>query len=118
VAYLVMRFLRGGSLEDQVKNGPLTLEAVVQLLEQIGAALHTAHRAGVIHRDIKPANVLLDEDGNNYLADFGIAKNLNLEDQTQAGAVIGSPAYLSPTTNLSRDSDGCSFETATRILPS
>lgn len=95
-AYLVMRYLRGGSLEDQTKKGPLALETVVRLLEQIGAALHTAHRAGVIHRDIKPANVLLDEDANAYLADFGIAKNLNLEDQTQAGEVIGSPAYLSP----------------------
>jgi serine/threonine protein kinase/DNA-binding XRE family transcriptional regulator len=89
VAYLVMRLLRGGSLQAKLKEGPLALDAVVLLLEQIGAALHTAHRAGVVHRDLKPANVLLDEDGNGYLADFGIAKNLNLEDQTQAGAILG-----------------------------
>ncbi len=99
VAYLVMRLLRGGSLADRLKEGPLALEAVVLLLEQVGAALHAAHRTGVIHRDLKPANVLLDEDGNGYLADFGIAKNLSdpsLEDLTQASAIIGSPAYLSP----------------------
>jgi serine/threonine protein kinase/DNA-binding XRE family transcriptional regulator len=96
VAYLVMRLLRGGSLKDSLRAGPLPLDTVCRLLEQIGLALHTAHRAGVIHRDIKPANVLLDEDSNGYLADFGIAKNLNLADQTQAGQVIGSPAYLSP----------------------
>jgi WD40 repeat protein/transcriptional regulator with XRE-family HTH domain len=101
VAYLVMRLLRGGSLQALLKDGPLALDRVTSLLEQIGAALHAAHRIGVIHRDLKPANVLLDEDGNGYLADFGIAKNLNVEDQTQMGAVIGSPAYLSPEQILS-----------------
>jgi len=101
VAYLVMRLLRGGSLQARLRDGPLALDVVISLLEQIGAALHAAHRAGVIHRDLKPANVLLDEDGNGYVADFGIAKNLNLESQTQAGAIIGSPAYLSPKQILS-----------------
>ncbi len=98
-AYLVMRLLRGGCLTDPLKNGPLPLDFFLRILGQIGAALHTAHRFGVIHRDLKPANILLDEDQNAYLADFGIAKNLgspNLEDQTQAGAFIGSPAYISP----------------------
>ncbi len=96
VAYLVMRLLRGGSLRDRLKRGPLALETVSQLLEQIGAALHAAHRAGVIHRDLKPANVLLDEDGNGYLADFGIAKNLNLEEQIRSGEMSSSSAYFSP----------------------
>jgi transcriptional regulator with XRE-family HTH domain len=99
VAYLVMRWLRGGSLVDQLREGPLPLETVAMLLEQIGAALHAAHRFGVIHRDLKPANVLLDEDGNGYLADFGIAKDLgdpDLEDPTRSAAIIGSPAYASP----------------------
>jgi WD40 repeat protein/transcriptional regulator with XRE-family HTH domain/tRNA A-37 threonylcarbamoyl transferase component Bud32 len=99
VAYLVMRFLRGGSLETLLKDGPLTTEVLLHLLEQICAALHTAHRVGVIHRDIKPANVLLDEDGNAYLADFGVAKDLTISktaDLTQDDVVIGSPAYISP----------------------
>jgi serine/threonine protein kinase len=59
----------------------------------------TPPTAGVIHRDLKPANILLDEDHNAYLADFGIAKNLgdpDLEGQTLAGTMIGSPAYASP----------------------
>jgi WD40 repeat protein/transcriptional regulator with XRE-family HTH domain len=99
VAYLVMRLLRGGSVEALLGHGPLPLETIATLLEHICSALHTAHRMGVIHRDLKPANVLLDEDHNAYLTDFGVAKNLgnpNLEAQTQADMLIGSPQYMSP----------------------
>jgi WD40 repeat protein len=58
-----------------------------------------AHRRGVVHRDLKPANILLDEDGNAYLADFGIAKDLGKQVspyQTDQTSVVGSPAYLAP----------------------
>lgn len=99
VAYLVMRLLRGGNIQSRLGEGPLPLEMTLHMLEQICAALNAAHRIGVIHRDLKPANVLLDEDNNAYLADFGIAKNLgspDLENQTQVDAVIGSPQYMSP----------------------
>ena len=99
IAYLVMRLLRGGSVSTLLKDGALSLETVNRMLEQVCFALHAAHRIGVIHRDLKPANVLLDEDQNAYLADFGIAKNLgnpNLADQTNVDMVVGSPAYLSP----------------------
>ena len=98
-AYLIMRLLRGGSLNELLKTGPLELSLIFQFLEQIGAALHAAHRFGVIHRDLKPANILLDEDQNAYLADFGVAKNLgspDLSNLTNADAIIGSPAYISP----------------------
>ncbi len=99
VAYLVMRLLRGGSLQGFLQQGSVGLETAVSLLTQISEGLHAAHRIGVIHRDIKPANILLDEDNNAYLADFGIAKNLgspNAEDVTQMGMMVGSPAYISP----------------------
>jgi WD40 repeat protein/serine/threonine protein kinase/DNA-binding XRE family transcriptional regulator len=98
VAYLVMRFLRGGSLADMLQSGPPAHPTIMRVLEQICAGLHAAHRAGVIHRDIKPANILLDEDGNAYLADFGIAKNLSEANGglTSGQIVIGSPAYISP----------------------
>jgi WD40 repeat protein/serine/threonine protein kinase/DNA-binding XRE family transcriptional regulator len=99
VAYLVMRMLRGGSVQRLLQDGQLQPDQVLRIIEQIGSALGTAHRAGVVHRDLKPANVLLDEDNNAYLADFGIAKNLsnpNIEDVTNADAIVGSPDYISP----------------------
>lgn len=97
-AYLVMRYLRGGSLRDALVNGPYDLEAAANLVDQISSGLIAAHRRTVIHRDLKPANILLDEDGNAYLADFGIAKDLTLmnDSVTEPDQLIGSPDYLAP----------------------
>ncbi|MBL8164813.1 MAG: protein kinase, partial [Anaerolineae bacterium] len=96
-AYLVMRLLRGGSLRDALQSGPFELRAAALLLDQIAGALSLAPRGGVIHRDIKPGNILLDEDGNAYLTDFGIAKDLNVSSShTQQDAIMGSLDYISP----------------------
>jgi WD40 repeat protein/DNA-binding SARP family transcriptional activator len=95
-AYLIMRFLRGGSLEDTLRDGPLDLERAAQILDQIGAGLGAAHHQGVVHRDVKPGNVLLDEEGNAYLSDFGIALETGAPEQTAGMMIRGTPAYLSP----------------------
>lgn len=98
-AYLVMRWMRGGSVQDALVQGPYPLAAVARLLDQIGAALAFAHRHGVVHRDLKPSNMLLDHEGNAYLTDFGIAKDLRSADLvhgTQPGMVVGSLAYTAP----------------------
>ncbi|MCC7206834.1 MAG: protein kinase [Anaerolineae bacterium] len=98
-AYLVMRWLRGNSLRDALKQGPFQPEAAAQLLDQVASALDMAHRHHVVHRDLKPANVLLDEEGNAYLSDFGIAKDVGDADgggQTASGVIVGSPDYLAP----------------------
>lgn len=96
-AYLVMRFLRGGSARDMLKaHGAWEVHDVSRLLDQITSALAVAHRNQVIHRDLKPDNVLLDEVGNFFLADFGIAKDMSSGSNYKTGPVIGSPAYFSP----------------------
>jgi len=98
-AYLVMRFLRGGNLQQLLQNGPLQPELTLRIMEHIGAALGAAHRAGIIHSDLKPANVLLDDDHNAYLADFSIANvlsNNSLSSKTHLDAIVETPNYISP----------------------
>lgn len=94
-----MRWLRGGSLSDALRShGPYDLESAASLLDQIASALATAHQHHIIHRDLNPRNILLDEDGNAYLADFGIAKDLLGAPSgiTQPDALVGTPDYLAP----------------------
>ncbi len=97
-AYLVMRWLRGGSVQDVIDEyGKVEIPQTGRILNHICEALVVAHRQGVIHRDLKPDNILLDENGNAYLSDFGIAKDLTVaQGITQNNAILGSPAYLSP----------------------
>src|SRR5262249_20925084 len=94
-AYLVMRWLPS-NVRIAVAEGAWSVETTARLLDQVAGALTVAHRQGVIHRDIKPDNLLLDEDRNVYLADFGIAKNLASMHVTDVDAVGDSAAYLTP----------------------
>jgi serine/threonine-protein kinase len=95
--FFVMRYIRGRSLEQLIHDaGPLPLPIVRSILCQVGSALTYAHRSQVVHRDIKPANILIDEDGNAVVTDFGIAKVAALPGQTHSGALVGTPAYMSP----------------------
>jgi serine/threonine protein kinase len=96
--YVVMRYLTGGTLSGMISRSPdgIALDALAPIISQVAEALDFAHRHGVIHRDIKPSNVLLDEDGNAYLADFGIAKVAEVTAQLTGTGIIGTPAYLAP----------------------
>jgi len=89
-AFLIMRWLSGGSLRQSIQQQPWDTRQTAKLLDQITAALAVAHRHRVVHRDIKPDNILLDKEGNAYLADFGIAKQTDLQtskDDTGAGTI-------------------------------
>lgn len=95
-AYLAMRWLRGGSLRQALRHGALDNETVTRIVDQIGSALAAAHRRGIVHRDIKPDNILLDDDGNAYLTDFGIAIEVNSAENRETDELVGSAAYMSP----------------------
>ncbi|MBN1311496.1 MAG: protein kinase [Anaerolineae bacterium] len=101
--YIVMAYMSGGTLADKIHEGPLPLEQIVKLTEQIAEGLDHAHRKGIIHRDFKPSNVLLDENGNAYLADFGIAKISESTAQLTGSAIIGTPSYMAPEMAEKRD---------------
>lgn len=98
IAFLAMRLLRGGSLADLLNEGkPLDLERTAEIFTQIARGLAYAHSKGIIHRDLKPSNILMDDAGNAYLTDFGLAKLI--EDSielTRTGHIVGTPVYMSP----------------------
>lgn len=93
--YIVMEYVEGPSLKEELARGPLAPLRAVTLGTQICAGLQYAHEKGIVHRDIKPHNVLLCRDLAK-IADFGIARALGAPIQTQAREVLGSPHYLSP----------------------
>lgn len=94
--YFIMEHVEGKELKDYLKMGVrFTFEQSLHIIEQVLSALGYAHKHGIIHRDIKPANVILLENKDIKIADFGIAK-LDDNDFTQTGKVIGTPSYMSP----------------------
>lgn len=98
IAFFAMRLLKGGSLSNLIVDKPLNLERAGDIFTQIARGLAYAHKNNVIHRDLKPSNILLDEGGNAYLTDFGLAKIMQQESQhlTQTGTIVGTPVYMSP----------------------
>jgi serine/threonine-protein kinase len=95
--FIVMEYLGGGSLEDQLRrDGSQPPARALAWLEQAAGALDAAHRHGIVHRDVKPANLLLNERGEVRVADFGIASAAGLDSMTLTGTVLGTAGYLSP----------------------
>ncbi len=95
--FFVMRCIQGRPLEQVIRDaGRLPVPIVRSILHHVGSALAYAHRFKVVHRDIKPANILIDEEGNGVVTDFGIAKAAEGPSQTHTGFMVGTPAYMSP----------------------
>jgi len=102
--YFVMKLIPGASVERLIGEvRPLSIATVQAILFQVGSALHYAHRRGVIHRDVKPSNILMDEEGNAVVTDFGIAKVVESPSHTLTGSTVGTPAYMSPEQCWSRE---------------
>src|SRR5262249_37777959 len=95
--FFVMQYIAGRSLDQVLRDaGPLPVAAVQALLFQAGAGLGHAHRQGVVHRDVKPANIMLDQDGNAIVTDFGIAKVSDVQATSMTVGPMGTPLYMSP----------------------
>jgi serine/threonine-protein kinase len=96
--FIVMEFVDGQPLSAVLRaSGPLPPSRVADIGTHVAAALAYAHRHGVVHRDVKPGNVLITDDGQVKVTDFGIARAVNTEESlTQTGAVMGTATYFSP----------------------
>jgi serine/threonine-protein kinase len=104
--YFAMEFVDGKTVADVIAGGTrFKPEKVISLVSQVAAALDYAHSRGVVHRDIKPANLILYDDDKVKVTDFGIAK-LADADITHAGALLGTPSYMSPEQAMGEKLDG------------
>ena len=97
IVYFVMKYIEGRPLDSIIKElGSMPLDMARPILSQVGSALQFAHKRGIVHRDIKPANIMVDEDGQAVVTDFGIAKVSEAKGLTMTGATVGTPYYMSP----------------------
>ena len=95
--FIVMEYIRGKTLKDYLREiGPLTAEEAVYVMIQICQGVDQAHHQGIIHRDLKAQNVMIDDELNVKIADFGIALSSNEADMTQTNTIMGSVHYLAP----------------------
>ena len=96
--YFTMKFVAGGSLAGaRPKPEGATLRASILLMAKVAHAVHHAHQRGILHRDLKPSNILLDDQGEPLITDFGLAQYTEREsDLTLSGTVLGTPAYIAP----------------------
>ncbi|MEQ9069653.1 MAG: serine/threonine-protein kinase, partial [Gimesia chilikensis] len=99
IPYLVMEFIPGRTLQQQIEErGPLDLPSVLRLGKQIAEGLAAAHAQDLIHRDIKPGNILLEGDMEERvkITDFGLARTVDDASMTQSGMIAGTPMYMAP----------------------
>ncbi|MDS9470536.1 Stk1 family PASTA domain-containing Ser/Thr kinase [Sporosarcina pasteurii] len=97
IHYLVMEYIDGQTLKEFiVSQGPLSPEEALPIMKQLVSAISNAHYNGIVHRDIKPQNILMDNEGNVKITDFGIAMALNATAHTKTNSVLGTVHYLSP----------------------
>lgn len=95
--FITMDFVEGRDLKSTlVEHGKFTAEKACEIVRQICFGLEAAHNEGVVHRDLKPQNVMLDAQSRVYLMDFGLARSMEVVGMTRTGALVGTPAYMSP----------------------
>lgn len=104
--YFAMELVPGGSLSTRLSSGPQAPDQAARWLVFLARAIHYAHERRIVHRDLKPSNVLLTEDGQPKICDFGVAKHLEGSDlKTRSGQLVGTPEYMSPEQAAGRAQD-------------
>jgi len=107
--YLVMQYIEAGTLKQRLAGRPIAESTAARLILPVARALEYAHSKGIVHRDVKPANMLVTENGDVMLSDFGIAKLLDAEDGstlTGTNVGVGTPEYMAPEQGSGRNLDG------------
>jgi serine/threonine protein kinase len=94
--YIVMPFFEKGTLQDRLRDGPVSVREGARIISDMSSALQYAHDHGVIHRDVKPSNMLLDNHGRAQLTDFGFASWREASMHLTGSALVGTPAFMSP----------------------
>lgn len=95
--YFSMQFVEGGQLDEVTKRQPMPIRRAVELIAKVARKVHYAHEHGILHRDIKPGNILLDQNGEPHLTDFGLARLVEVESTVTATLdVLGTPSYMAP----------------------
>jgi serine/threonine-protein kinase len=106
IAYIAMELLNGKDLTHYCQNGDLLpVKRVLDIAAEVAQALGYAHKRQVVHRDIKPANIILQENSQIKVADFGIARVIS-SSKTQTGVIFGTPSYMSPEQIAGKKVDG------------
>jgi serine/threonine protein kinase/Flp pilus assembly protein TadD len=104
--YITMEYVSGEDLKSTIRRiGKLPEGKSISIAKQVCEGLAEAHRLGVVHRDLKPQNIMIDEDGNVRIMDFGIARSLESRGVTEAGMMIGTPEYMSPEQVEGKEAD-------------
>jgi serine/threonine protein kinase/formylglycine-generating enzyme required for sulfatase activity len=93
--YIVLEYVEGTSMSDWLETGDIPLERLVELLARVAEAVHYAHRRGIIHRDLKPSNILVDNEQNPRIADFGLALHEDAQ-EFRYGEIAGTMLYMAP----------------------
>ena len=95
--YITMEYVPGEDLKSFIRrSGQLDISSTSKIAQQICEGLAEAHNLGIVHRDLKPQNIMINEAGNAFIMDFGIARSLKDSGLTQTGTIMGSPHYMSP----------------------